>query len=66
MVTRVQTLRLGSLVRQRKARKILGRLQPLIEGAQSGLVKTPPTAPAASAGPEVAADSPAPTPSAST
>jgi hypothetical protein len=38
LVTRVQTAAIGSLVRRRKARKILGRLQPLIEAAQSGLV----------------------------
>jgi hypothetical protein len=66
IVTRVQTVRLGSLVRQRKARKVLGRIYPLIEGAQTGLVKTPPAAPSASSGPTLADDSPASTPSAST
>jgi hypothetical protein len=47
LVTRVQTTIVGSLVRQRKARKVLGRLQPLIEAAQSGLVM-PATAAASS------------------
>jgi hypothetical protein len=38
LVTRVQTVRLGALVRRRKAVKVLGRLQPLIENAQHSLV----------------------------
>ena len=42
VVTRVQTAPLGALVRRRKAVKILGRLQPLIEDAQRSLV-TPTT-----------------------
>jgi hypothetical protein len=37
LVTRVQTLHLGALARRRKADKVLGRLQPLIESAQSSL-----------------------------
>jgi hypothetical protein len=55
LVTRVQTVALGSLVRKRKARKVLGRLQPLIEAAQSGLIKA--ASPAAAPAPE---NSPAP------
>lgn len=39
LVTKVQTVPLGALVRRRKALKVLGRLQALIEAAQSDLVK---------------------------
>jgi len=38
VVTAVQTARLPSLVRRRKARKVLARLQPIIAGVQAGLV----------------------------
>jgi hypothetical protein len=38
LVTRVQTLHLAGVARRRKANSVLGRLQPLIERAQSSLV----------------------------
>jgi hypothetical protein len=38
LVTKVQTLHLAGVARRRKADKVLGRLQPLIESAQSSLV----------------------------
>ena len=41
VVTGVQTARLPSLVRMKKARRVLGRLQPLIEAAQADLVAAP-------------------------
>ncbi len=37
VVTKVQTVQLGALARRRKAQRILGRLQPMIEAAQAGL-----------------------------
>jgi hypothetical protein len=38
LVTKVQTLHLAGVARRRKANSVLGRLQPLIERAQSSLV----------------------------
>lgn len=38
LVTKVQTLHLAGVARRRKANAVLGRLQPLIERAQSSLV----------------------------
>lgn len=46
VVTKVQTLHLAGVARRRKANKVLGRLQPLIESAQSSLVVPTPTTPA--------------------
>ncbi len=37
VVTKVQTVQLGALARRRKAQRILGRIQPMIEAAQAGL-----------------------------
>ncbi len=37
VVTKVQTVQLGALARRRKAERILGRIQPMIEAAQAGL-----------------------------
>ncbi|WP_138223126.1 hypothetical protein [Nibricoccus aquaticus] len=37
LVTKVQTLHLGALARRRKANRVLGRIQPLIESAQRSL-----------------------------
>jgi hypothetical protein len=45
VVTGVQTALLPSLVRLRKTRRALARLQPLIAGLQSGLLSPPPLAP---------------------
>jgi hypothetical protein len=45
VVTGVQTARLPSLVRRRRVRKALARLQPLIEGVQSGMFSPPPLPP---------------------
>jgi len=47
VVTGVQTVSLPSLVRRRKARRALGRLQPLIDAAQADLLATPPVITAA-------------------
>jgi len=58
LVTKVQTVPLGALVRRRKALKVLGRLQPLIEAAQSDLVK--PVAAVSGATAAVPASEPAP------
>ena len=58
-VTGVQTIPLPALVRRKKARRVLGRLQPLIESAQADLVVPPPT-------PVVATPAPAGTLSAAT
>jgi hypothetical protein len=44
LVTRVQTVPLGALGRRRKANRVLGRIQPLIEAAQAGLVVETPLA----------------------
>lgn len=41
VVTGVQTARLPALVRMKKTRRVLGRLQPLIEAAQADLVVVP-------------------------
>lgn len=41
-VTGVQTAKLPALVRRNKARRVLARLQPLIEQAQAGLAVPPP------------------------
>jgi hypothetical protein len=52
VVTKVQTVHLAGVARRRKADKVLGRLQPLIEQAQSSLsvpAATGPAAPAAAA-----------------
>jgi hypothetical protein len=38
LVTKVQTLHLAGVARRRQANRVLGRLQPLIESAQSSLV----------------------------
>jgi hypothetical protein len=45
-VTGVQTAPLPSMVRLRKTRKVLARLQPLIAGLQAGLAAPPPLPPA--------------------
>jgi hypothetical protein len=45
VVTGVQTAKLPSMVRLNKARRVLGRLQPLIEAAQADLVGAAPAAP---------------------
>jgi hypothetical protein len=45
VVTGVQTAQLPSMVRRRKTRKALSRLQPLIAGQQSKLVSPPPIPP---------------------
>lgn len=61
VVTGVQTAKLPSMVRQKKARRVLGRLQPLIEAAQADLViAAPPVfeAPPIIAPPPVAAEPP--------
>lgn len=42
VVTGVQTIPLPALVRRKKARRVLGRLQPLIEAAQTDLRVVPP------------------------
>lgn len=60
VLTGVQTAELPSLVRMKKARRIVAQLQPLIAAAQAGLTvrAVPPATPAASAaGPAVAAGS---------
>lgn len=44
-VTGVQTAPLPAIVRMKKARAVLGRLQPLIEAAQADLVPPVPVAP---------------------
>jgi hypothetical protein len=49
IVTGVQTAPLPSVVRRRKFRKILTRLEPLINAAQAGLVPAVPDTPAPSA-----------------
>ncbi len=49
VVTRVQTQPLPSLVRIKKARKVLARLAPLIAAAQANLVAAPASAPSAEA-----------------
>ena len=41
VVTGVQTVQLPSVVRLKKARRLLGRVQPLIEAAQADLVVAP-------------------------
>ncbi|HXQ81909.1 MAG TPA: hypothetical protein VN775_11385 [Opitutaceae bacterium] len=46
VVTGVQTARLPSLVRRRKARKVLARLQPIIARVQAGMVPAQEAAPA--------------------
>jgi|CZKI01.1.fsa_nt_gi hypothetical protein len=46
VVTRVQTARLPSLVRRRKARRVLARLQPIIAGFQAGVAPAQEAAPA--------------------
>lgn len=59
VVTGVQTAKLSSLVRVKKARRVLARVQPLIVAAQAGLVPpAPPSMPATA--PTV--DPPAPPP----
>jgi hypothetical protein len=45
VLTGVQTLQLPSLVRRRKAAKVLARIQPLIVNAQGELTANAPTAP---------------------
>ena len=45
VVTGVQTVPLPSLARRKKARRVLGRLQSLIESAQADLVVAPEAAP---------------------
>ena len=45
VVTGVQTAQLPSLVRRRKARKVLGRLQPLIAAVQADMAPPPPLPP---------------------
>jgi hypothetical protein len=45
VVTGVQTAQLSSLVRMRKARKVLARLEGVITAAQADLVSAPPAAP---------------------
>lgn len=42
VVTGVQTAELPALVRKKKAHRVLGRVQPLIEAAQADLVSAPP------------------------
>ena len=49
VVTGVQTARLPSLVRRKKTRSVLGRLQPLIEAAQADLAVAPAASPAEAA-----------------
>lgn len=44
VVTGVQTAELPALVRRKKAHRVLGRVQPLIEAAQADLVSAPPVA----------------------
>jgi hypothetical protein len=73
LVTKVQTVHLGGVARRRKANRVLGRIQPLIEEAQKSLVG-PVAAPKAEVRPvvpagDVAVESPAavsPTPSVET
>lgn len=48
-ITRVQTVQLPSLVRRKKARKVLFRLEPLIAAAQSRIASTPEAAKVAAA-----------------
>jgi hypothetical protein len=45
VVTGVQTAQLPSLVRRRKARKVLARLQPLIAALQADMTAPPPLPP---------------------
>jgi hypothetical protein len=45
VVTGVQTATLPSLVRRRRARKVLARLKPLIAATQAGMVAPPPLEP---------------------
>jgi len=52
LVTKVQTLHLAGVARRRKANNVLGRLQPLIERAQSLLVMPATAATATAAAPD--------------
>lgn len=64
MITDVQTTRLPALVRRRKTRKVLARLQPLITAAQAELVAAGAAAPGGAV-PEprvVAGSAPSPSP----
>ncbi|MBL9189331.1 MAG: hypothetical protein JNK23_17745 [Opitutaceae bacterium] len=45
LLTGVQTARLPSLVRQKQARRVLAKLQPLIAAAQTDFVPPPPAGP---------------------
>ena len=64
VITAVQTTRLEPLARERKARRVLAELRPVIQAAQKDLVRVPPL-PTAGDAPEVAppaAPGPAPHP----
>jgi hypothetical protein len=56
VITNVQTLRLPSLVRKKRARRVLGTLAPLIEAAQRDLL--PPATPVAPVEEDLSAEPP--------
>ncbi len=56
VVTGVQTAKLPAMVREKKALRLLGRLQPLIEAAQADLVVAPSVSPVLPPMPPAAVD----------